>query len=121
MNPVSGAVGLLWNGNWHLCQSAVETVLSGGELTKRYSPGSDGGFVDFLNSGHLSESSRSKRNALFDDVASSQDSDLDLCLTTGFPKKRRQASEESETTTFESSSVNYSMGKAEKKLLRLFI
>lgn len=32
MNPVNGAVGLLWSGNWHLCQGAVETVLRGGAL-----------------------------------------------------------------------------------------
>ena len=29
---MSGAVGLLWTGNWHLCQAAVETVLRGGTL-----------------------------------------------------------------------------------------
>jgi Lateral organ boundaries (LOB) domain len=32
INPVNGAVGLLWTGNWHLCQAAVETVLRGGTL-----------------------------------------------------------------------------------------
>ncbi|CAN6450302.1 unnamed protein product [Victoria cruziana] len=32
VNPVNGAVGLLWSGNWHLCQGAVETVLRGGAL-----------------------------------------------------------------------------------------
>nr|AZL19380.1 transcription factor LOB1 [Diospyros kaki] len=32
MNPVNGAVGLLWTGNWHLCQAAVQTVLRGGAL-----------------------------------------------------------------------------------------
>ncbi|CAA0841041.1 LOB domain-containing protein 38 [Striga hermonthica] len=32
VNPVSGAVGLLWTGNWHVCQAAVETVLRGGVL-----------------------------------------------------------------------------------------
>uniref|UniRef100_A0A7C9ECD1 LOB domain-containing protein n=2 Tax=Opuntia streptacantha TaxID=393608 RepID=A0A7C9ECD1_OPUST len=32
VNPVSGAVGLLWTGNWHLCQAAVDTVLRGGTL-----------------------------------------------------------------------------------------
>ncbi|OAY76541.1 LOB domain-containing protein 39 [Ananas comosus] len=32
INPVNGAVGLLWTGNWHLCQAAVETVLRGGSL-----------------------------------------------------------------------------------------
>ncbi|KAK6139020.1 hypothetical protein DH2020_027243 [Rehmannia glutinosa] len=30
VNPVNGAVGLLSTGNWHLCQAAVEAVLSGG-------------------------------------------------------------------------------------------
>ncbi|CAK9166816.1 unnamed protein product [Ilex paraguariensis] len=29
VNPENGAVGLLWTGNWHLCQSVVETVLRG--------------------------------------------------------------------------------------------
>ncbi|GMH14830.1 hypothetical protein Nepgr_016671 [Nepenthes gracilis] len=32
VNPVSGAVGLLWTGNWHVCQAAVETVLRGGTV-----------------------------------------------------------------------------------------
>ncbi|TXG59303.1 hypothetical protein EZV62_013876 [Acer yangbiense] len=32
VNPVNGAVGLLWTGNWHVCQAAVETVLRGGAL-----------------------------------------------------------------------------------------
>ncbi|KAL5559154.1 hypothetical protein UlMin_035365 [Ulmus minor] len=32
VNPVNGAVGLLSSGNWHACQAAVETVLSGGVL-----------------------------------------------------------------------------------------
>ncbi|XP_010547547.1 PREDICTED: LOB domain-containing protein 37-like [Tarenaya hassleriana] len=32
VNPVNGAVGLMWTGNWNLCQTAVETVLRGGSL-----------------------------------------------------------------------------------------
>lgn len=32
MNPVNGAVGLLWSGNWQVCQAAVETILAGGVL-----------------------------------------------------------------------------------------
>lgn len=32
VNPVNGAVGLLWTGNWHVCQASVETVLRGGTL-----------------------------------------------------------------------------------------
>ncbi|OEL28419.1 LOB domain-containing protein 41 [Dichanthelium oligosanthes] len=29
LNPVYGSVGLLWSGNWQLCQAAVESVLRG--------------------------------------------------------------------------------------------
>ncbi|KAL8211068.1 hypothetical protein R6Q57_005505 [Mikania cordata] len=32
VNPVTGAVGLLSTGNWHVCQASVETVLRGGTL-----------------------------------------------------------------------------------------
>lgn len=32
VNPVNGAVGLLWTGNWQVCQAAVEAVLRGGTL-----------------------------------------------------------------------------------------
>ena len=32
VNPVNGAVGLLWTGNWRVCQAAVDTVLAGGTL-----------------------------------------------------------------------------------------
>ncbi|KAH7849198.1 hypothetical protein Vadar_014433 [Vaccinium darrowii] len=32
VNPVNGALGLLTTGNWHVCQLAVTTVLSGGTL-----------------------------------------------------------------------------------------
>lgn len=33
VNPVFGAVGLLWGGNWGICQAAVETILKGGSLS----------------------------------------------------------------------------------------
>ncbi|THU74982.1 hypothetical protein C4D60_Mb04t39120 [Musa balbisiana] len=32
INPVTGATGLLWTGNWQLCQAAVATVLGGGTI-----------------------------------------------------------------------------------------
>ncbi|XP_050365978.1 LOB domain-containing protein 37-like [Argentina anserina] len=32
VNPVSGAVGLLSSGNWHVCHASVQSVLSGGVL-----------------------------------------------------------------------------------------
>ncbi|XP_074308296.1 LOB domain-containing protein 40-like [Silene latifolia] len=33
VNPIYGSVGLLWSGEWHLCQSAVESVLKGLPIT----------------------------------------------------------------------------------------
>ncbi|CAI9113579.1 OLC1v1014206C1 [Oldenlandia corymbosa var. corymbosa] len=33
VNPVYGATGLLWSGNWHLCQAAVEAVLNGSPIS----------------------------------------------------------------------------------------
>ncbi|WOL12641.1 LOB domain-containing protein 37-like [Canna indica] len=32
INPVGGAVGLLWSGNWHLCLAGVDSVLRGGVI-----------------------------------------------------------------------------------------
>lgn len=34
MNPIYGSVGLLWSGNWQLCQAAVEAVLKGEPITE---------------------------------------------------------------------------------------
>ncbi|WCJ25377.1 LOB domain-containing protein 41 [Euphorbia peplus] len=33
VNPIYGSVGLLWSGSWHLCQTAVESVLRGTPIT----------------------------------------------------------------------------------------
>ncbi|KAK8674159.1 hypothetical protein V6N13_112455 [Hibiscus sabdariffa] len=33
VNPIYGSVGLLWTGNWQLCQAAVESVLKGSPIT----------------------------------------------------------------------------------------
>ncbi|KAF5750135.1 hypothetical protein HS088_TW03G00467 [Tripterygium wilfordii] len=33
VNPIYGAVGLLWSGSWQLCQAAVEAVLKGAPIT----------------------------------------------------------------------------------------
>uniref|UniRef100_A0A0A9D2P1 LOB domain-containing protein n=1 Tax=Arundo donax TaxID=35708 RepID=A0A0A9D2P1_ARUDO len=32
VNPVYGSVGLLWSGNWQMCQAAVEAVLKGAPI-----------------------------------------------------------------------------------------
>jgi len=34
VNPVYGAVGLLWSGTWHMCQAAVEAVLKGAPIVQ---------------------------------------------------------------------------------------
>uniref|UniRef100_J3LQR9 LOB domain-containing protein n=1 Tax=Oryza brachyantha TaxID=4533 RepID=J3LQR9_ORYBR len=33
INPVSGAIGLMWTGNWDLCQAAADAVLRGDSLS----------------------------------------------------------------------------------------
>ncbi|GER28878.1 LOB domain-containing protein 41 [Striga asiatica] len=34
VNPIFGSVGLIWSGNWQLCQDAVEAVLKGDPITR---------------------------------------------------------------------------------------
>ncbi|KAM7280148.1 hypothetical protein ACFE04_007282 [Oxalis oulophora] len=34
VNPVNGAIGLLSTGNWHVCETAVQTVLNGGVIRR---------------------------------------------------------------------------------------
>lgn len=142
VNPVNGAVGLLWTGNWHVCQSAVETVLRGGVLSSMPelfvgapAPGSEANDIDLFRSQDLNNSTTymTCQREEFGDVARAQPDDLNLSLTSGLPAmvvaggrtKRRAVtpSEESETTTLESGSAcNQSLqGQGERKLLRLFI
>lgn len=138
MNQVNGAVGLMWTGNWHVCQAAVETVLRGGALKPIPEflggdsvPDDASDCTDIFqlqrtkpSSGHKPE----KRRRLPDEAAKvMQLADLDLSLTPGFngkndgvsPGKRRLGSpsmnsEESVTTTCGDRSVN------ETTLLNLF-
>ncbi|KAK4348615.1 hypothetical protein RND71_031370 [Anisodus tanguticus] len=51
VNPVTGAVGLLSTGNWHVCQKAVQTVLAGGNLRP--------GFAGILTPNYFDDSSES--------------------------------------------------------------
>ncbi|KAL9404600.1 hypothetical protein Peur_001572 [Populus x canadensis] len=131
VNPVSGAVGLLWTGNWHVCQKAVMAVLrrgtveplpelEGGVLGPEFDGVSEsGGFrppIDHVGSG--SQKLKRKRN---DDGAKyGQTTDLDLRL---MYQGSESPSEESETTTLESSlgdNCRFHEG-GERKLLRLFV
>ncbi|KAG5548238.1 hypothetical protein RHGRI_013816 [Rhododendron griersonianum] len=125
VNPVNGAVGLLWTGNWNLCQSAVETVLLGGVLhpIQEFSGGSraddasNASNVDLFRSLNIQSACNAKET-----------SDLDLNLSQSFLAKmtaggrasRRRAetpSEESETTSL-GSGLGYQ--RSEGNLLRLF-
>ncbi|KAI8532675.1 hypothetical protein RHMOL_Rhmol11G0231800 [Rhododendron molle] len=143
VNPVNGAVGLLWTGNWHVCQSAVETVLRGAALRpipdfSGVSPAdeSDGASdtnnnnIDFFGSQDRLHFSRRKNNSQELTTARQEPAaaDLDLRLTQGFPAKRRAEtpslnSEESETTSLESGWGYHRkspQGERDTKVLRLF-
>lgn len=136
VNPVNGALGLLWTGNWQLCQAAVDTVLRGGVLRPMTdkTPPTDAEDASAASNVHISRlkdlmvNSRPKRNGV-DDKAGH----LGLNMTSPFParmttaggrvKRRAPSPEESETTTsescFEYNYQNLEDGQ-EKKLLRLF-
>ncbi|KAG6414964.1 hypothetical protein SASPL_122362 [Salvia splendens] len=111
VNPVNGAVGLLWTGNWHVCQSAVETVLRGGVI--RPLPEFEEGSTQETN-----------ENSLY----ASRDLNKRLKASDGVEARSRgrkrpaTPSDESETTTLES---GYDLqlnghGRDEAKLLSLF-
>ncbi|KAG8474693.1 hypothetical protein CXB51_031212 [Gossypium anomalum] len=103
VNPVNGAVGLLWTGNWHVCQAAVETVLRGGTVravpelmapTPASDEKSQATTITYMlklqetatkfNSTCRFSTSRSKvspKRIKFEEFSKFQPSDLDLCLT----------------------------------------
>lgn len=140
VNPVNGAVGLQWTGNWRVCQEAVETVLRGGVL--RALPEFEEGFAGNENDlycrlyGCHEMNLKLKRKGF--DIEETT-SGLNLGFTAGLParmtaggrvKRRREnnravtPSEESETTTLESGFAsrreNNNCDGHQTKLLRLF-
>ncbi|KAJ4963662.1 hypothetical protein NE237_023601 [Protea cynaroides] len=114
VNPVNGAVGLLWTGNWQVCQAAVETVLRGGilrpmttdVLTATTIPESDDAsevelpctYTDNQQQypqlrlpfplSRVSTTTISTKRKSLDGVSLLQSGDLDLTLTAGFHSKR---------------------------------
>ncbi|MQL95074.1 hypothetical protein Taro_027742 [Colocasia esculenta] len=72
VNPVGGAMELLQTGNWYLCQTAVESVLSGGAL--RPLPAPDEGPRLRTTSAPACEEDE-------DGVARCRPVELELCLT----------------------------------------
>ncbi|XP_071717145.1 LOB domain-containing protein 38-like [Rutidosis leptorrhynchoides] len=112
VNPVNGAVGLLWTGNWHVCQSAVETVLRGGSIRAMPELFSVGSTTAMTENEDITEAI----NCNFD-VSRLGPEDLNLELTSsgsGNTMRSVTPSDVSETTTFESNCK-------ETKLLRLFL
>ncbi|KAL3526869.1 hypothetical protein ACH5RR_011525 [Cinchona calisaya] len=112
VNPVNGAVGLLWTGNWHVCQAAVETVLRGGTLraiplllggssdideasectTEMFKLHQDPFSTKNINIGRSSNTKLLKRRRLQEEQQANkvmQLADLDLSLTPGFEGKIR--------------------------------
>ncbi|KAK6938589.1 Lateral organ boundaries, LOB [Dillenia turbinata] len=127
VNPVDGAVGLLWSGNWHLCEAAVETVLSGGALRPR---------PEMTAGVSADECSMPFRSGRFEDLSRGGESNnLTLSLKPWFDnnmtkKSRRMTgaasyySEESSgtVTSFESENIDRTrFGGREQKLLNLFV
>ncbi|CAA2958489.1 Hypothetical predicted protein [Olea europaea subsp. europaea] len=127
VNPVNGAVGLLWSGNWHVCQEAVETVLCGGALRPIPELTSNDSVADDADPCLNSRSKLLKRRRFPDEPAKiTQLADLDISLipclqskkNSPLPEKRQLGSpmnsEESVTT------VCGDQQASEPKLLNLF-
>ncbi|CAL9151148.1 unnamed protein product [Musa hybrid cultivar] len=137
INPVNGAVGLMWTGNWHLCQAAVETVLRGGTLStlpglaaEDHSddapPESDGLCSPPLMGFSSSAAKRWKVPAPYDAVAALS-CDLDLCLTPspGDGSEEKRSWRPATPSINSEGSVTTSGGgdgsTAEPRLLNLFV
>lgn len=106
ISPVSGAIGLMWSGNWDLCEAAVDTVLHGGSLRpiddvckdadmrNLYGSMIDGGAASPTSSSSSGELVKKRKVSEMNRVGSF---DLGLCLMAGSPEK--SSSEESVMTT----------------------
>ncbi|KAI4316630.1 hypothetical protein L6164_024594 [Bauhinia variegata] len=136
VNPVNGAVGLLWSGNWHVCLAALETVLSGGVL--RPLPEIFGGVLTpvlNISSDTVCKNAfnigRSVYSEFIGDMNQKLDFDLSLIpesygnINAGRAKMTRQSdpmnslvSGESETSSY--AYGNGSCGDDQKRLLNLF-
>ncbi|KAL2499601.1 LOB domain-containing protein 37 [Abeliophyllum distichum] len=133
VNPVNGALGLLWTGNWNVCQAAVETVLQGGSLRPipdfpSDSSSENDNISDCTDMFKLQHPKVQQRRHLPDEPAKiTQLADLDLSLMPNFEGEKRIPlqedrrlgspsfnSEESVTTTFGDQQSH------EPKLLNLF-
>ncbi|OIW03644.1 hypothetical protein TanjilG_22301 [Lupinus angustifolius] len=67
VNPVSGSTGLLTTGTWHLCQAAVEAVLSGAPIQKN---SSDTSFDQACDIRHVGKGVKSRASEKLHEVKS---------------------------------------------------
>ncbi|KAL5210411.1 hypothetical protein ABZP36_006034 [Zizania latifolia] len=130
INPVHGAVGLLWTGNWHLCQAAVETVLRGGaigplpELGVPWSCGAGGDLYGAAkrSGGGWSTFSTAKRERKAEAPAAPS-CDLGLCLSPRSPPaagERRPEVRPGTPSMSSDDSVTTTGGERDPVLLNLF-
>lgn len=107
ISPVSGAIGLMWTGQWDLCEAAMDTVLCGGSLRPMDDLCGDADMRNLYGpivAGRLSSPTSSsssgrsvKRRRGVSEVEGVENFDLDLCLMAGSPEK--SSSDESVMTT----------------------
>ncbi|KAF7850808.1 hypothetical protein BT93_L5003 [Corymbia citriodora subsp. variegata] len=141
INPVGGAVGLIWTGNWRLCQAAVDTVLRGGALHALPESFNAVPSLDLDQSSVASEADHFRprsplpaqsQPAPRDGPTKNLEDRLDLSLMSPASRRRRPETpseegegEESETTTTvtwrRSGSSESGWPRREAKLLRLFV
>ncbi|KAK1679153.1 hypothetical protein QYE76_040001 [Lolium multiflorum] len=145
INPVSGAVGLLWAGSWHLCEAAVQAVLRGAavgplpELAGGVPEGGVGGSDLFASSARraavgcstfstakrLPATSTSTRKLWAPAAHQEPSCDLGLFLTPGSPAAAAAAGERRRAGTPSMSSdasvTTSAGGEREPELLNLFV
>lgn len=121
VNPVNGAVGLLWTGNWDVCQASVDAVLQGGIL--RPVVNLTDGFSIMPKLGDLSETDVKVEDSVTNPRSKVLKRRRDLDLNQSFlsvkesPEKRRQGSP---SMNSDDSSVTTTCLEGEVHLLNLF-
>ncbi|CAN8243669.1 unnamed protein product [Cochlearia groenlandica] len=91
VNPIYGSVGLLWSGNWHLCQAAVEAVMKGSPVTPIACDAAVTGQAPPFNNNN----NNNNNNKIFDIRHVSREEN-NVAVKSGFKKSRGACKEEEE-------------------------